>query len=184
VVAQASPRVVPTTAFGRRFRSTTEARWAVFLTEAGIAWEYEAETYDLGTLGWYLPDYWLPSPGWYLEVKPGRAKMLDADYDKAKGLFMATERPVLVANGFGRPGPEGFPNNEPGWIYDVWNPGDYNNAGAGGQGHHFAMCVCGQIDLSFGGLGTACRGKPGAHHSDRRRLDAAYEAALSFRPGE
>jgi hypothetical protein len=180
-----SPKVVPVTAFGRRFRSTTEARWAVFLTELGVAWEYEPETYDLGPpLGWYLPDFWLTGPGWFLEVKPGRAKMLDEDYDRAKALHLLTARPVLVANGFGRPGRDGFPRDEPGWIYDIWAPGNHNNAGAGGDGHHFSVCVCGRMDLSYGGLGTRCAGVPGVHRVDHQRLDTAYEAGLSFRAGE
>jgi hypothetical protein len=179
-----SPKVVPVTAFGRRFRSTTEARWAVFLTELGVSWEYEPETYDLGSLGWYLPDFWLPAQGWFLEVKPGRPSILDKDYDRAKALHLLTSRPVLVANGFGRPGADGYPNNEPGWIYDIWGPGNHNNAGAGGPGHHFAVCACGRLDLSFGGMGTRCVGTSGAHRIDWRRLGDAYDAATSFRPGE
>jgi len=175
------PKVVPVTALGRRFRSLTEARWAIFLSEADIAWEYEPETYDLGGLGWYLPDFWLTSPGWFLEVKPGRPTMLDADYDKAKALYLITERPVLVANGFGIPGPEGYPHNEPGWIYDIFTT-DRPSAGGGGSGHHFAVCICcGRVDLSFGGYGTQCVGRPGRHAS--LSLRDAYEAATSFRPG-
>ena len=45
---------------GYRFRSRLEARWAVFFDEIGIKYEYEKEGYDLGKLGWYLPDFWLP----------------------------------------------------------------------------------------------------------------------------
>ena len=57
---------------GYRFRSRLEARWAVFFDALGIEWEYEAEGYDLGPLGYYLPDFYLPQIGCFGEVKPGR----------------------------------------------------------------------------------------------------------------
>jgi hypothetical protein len=56
---------------GYRFRSRLEARWAVFLDAMGIEWTYEREDgVDLGDLGWYLPDFWLPKEREWLEVKP------------------------------------------------------------------------------------------------------------------
>lgn len=55
---------------GYRFRSRLEARWAVFFDAMGIKYEYESEGYDLGALGWYLPDFWLPDAKWHVEVKP------------------------------------------------------------------------------------------------------------------
>lgn len=51
-----------------RFRSRTEARYAVFLDALDEPWRYEAQ-------GWrfsgecYLPDFWLPRLQSYLEVK-------------------------------------------------------------------------------------------------------------------
>lgn len=51
-----APRVkisaIPTTYRGVRFRSRTEARWAVFLDEIGWPWEYE-----IRDLGGYIPDF-------------------------------------------------------------------------------------------------------------------------------
>lgn len=55
---------------GYRFRSRLEARWAVFFDEIGIKYEYEKEGYDLGKLGWYLPDFWLPEYELFVEIKP------------------------------------------------------------------------------------------------------------------
>lgn len=55
---------------GYRFRSRLEARWAVFFDALDIKWEYETEGYDLGPLGWYLPDFFLPDISWWCEVKP------------------------------------------------------------------------------------------------------------------
>lgn len=71
-------RVIPTVYKGYRFRSRLEARWAVFFDKAGIEWDYEPEGYDLGELGWYLPDFYLKnvhmrsdeSPGIWIEIKP------------------------------------------------------------------------------------------------------------------
>lgn len=54
---------------GYRFRSRLEARWAVFFDALGIEWEYEKEGYDLGEAGWYLPDFWLPEFGIWVEIK-------------------------------------------------------------------------------------------------------------------
>lgn len=57
---------------GYRFRSRLEARWAVFFDALGIKWEYEVEGFDLGTGGLYLPDFFLPERGMWIEIK-GRA---------------------------------------------------------------------------------------------------------------
>lgn len=54
---------------GYRFRSRLEARWAVFFDALGIEYEYEKEGYDLGELGWYLPDFWLPKLEMFIEIK-------------------------------------------------------------------------------------------------------------------
>lgn len=58
---------VTTIAYGRRFRSRLEARWAVFFTTLGIPWEYEPEAFRT-TKGVYLPDFIVC--GRYAEVKP------------------------------------------------------------------------------------------------------------------
>jgi len=54
---------------GYHFRSRTEARWAVCFDALNIQYEYEKEGYDLGELGWYLPDFWLPEYQMFAEVK-------------------------------------------------------------------------------------------------------------------
>lgn len=61
-------KAIETTWQGYRFRSRTEARWAVALSVAGIRFEYEAQGFDLPS-GWYLPDFWLPERNTWLEVK-------------------------------------------------------------------------------------------------------------------
>lgn len=54
---------------GYKFRSRTEARWAVYFDALGITYEYEKEGYNLGKLGRYLPDFWLPQVNMWAEVK-------------------------------------------------------------------------------------------------------------------
>ncbi|MHC4463683.1 MAG: PDDEXK family nuclease [Planctomycetota bacterium] len=54
---------------GDFFRSRLEARWAVFFRTLGIEYKYEPDGYDInGT--WYLPDFYLPDQGYWLEIKP------------------------------------------------------------------------------------------------------------------
>lgn len=55
---------------GYKFRSRLEARYAVFFDALGVKWEYEAEGFDLGQVGWYLPDFYFPQAQWHGEVKP------------------------------------------------------------------------------------------------------------------
>jgi hypothetical protein len=62
-------RAIPTRYKGYHFRSRLEARWAVVLDALGICWRYEDQGYDLGHLGQYLPDFWLPDLNTFLEVK-------------------------------------------------------------------------------------------------------------------
>lgn len=89
---------IPTTYNGITFRSRTEARWAVFFDKMGIAWQYEAEGYQLPNAGYYLPDFWLPDlggTGTFFEVKPN---FMDGA-DKAEELSMLTMKPVAISNG-------------------------------------------------------------------------------------
>src|SRR4051812_22895140 len=51
------------------FRSRLEAAWGEYLTAAGLKWEYESGRYRVGT-GRYTPDFWLPTVGVFVEVKP------------------------------------------------------------------------------------------------------------------
>lgn len=79
---------------GYRFRSRLEARWAVFFDALKLRWEYEKEGYDLGDLGPYLPDFWLPDVNMWAEVKP----LLFTNTEKAKcrALTDATGYPCLM----------------------------------------------------------------------------------------
>jgi hypothetical protein len=55
---------------GYRFRSRTEARWAVYFNALELKWEYEIEGYKLSNNSYYLPDFWFPELECFAEVKP------------------------------------------------------------------------------------------------------------------
>ena len=52
-----------------RFRSRTEARWAVYFDAIGLKWDYELQGFEFGQVR-YLPDFWLPEMKMWAEVKP------------------------------------------------------------------------------------------------------------------
>lgn len=83
---------IPTTWNGVRFRSRLEARWAMFLEEQCLAWNYEPESYELPDGSWYVPDFWLPDLDCWLEVKgPGISGT-----DKTYALSLSTRHPAVV----------------------------------------------------------------------------------------
>ncbi len=90
-------KAIETSYRGYRFRSRTEARWAVFLDVAGIEWTYEEEGYDLDGV-WYLPDFVLKVYGGrcWMEVKPTAPTLNDAAWIKASKLSAIARGPVIV----------------------------------------------------------------------------------------
>jgi len=95
-------KVLPTIYDGIKFRSRTEARWAILFTELGINWEYEREGYQLPS-GRYLPDFYLHDVGatsssstWF-EVK-GKDPT-EAEQTKARELSQLTGEDVIIAFG-------------------------------------------------------------------------------------
>lgn len=54
---------------GYRFRSRLEAKWAVYFDRAGIKYEYEPQGFQFDDGTRYLPDFYLPAYGIYLETK-------------------------------------------------------------------------------------------------------------------
>jgi hypothetical protein len=72
---------IPTAYRGTTFRSRLEANWAASLDARGIVWEYEPKGIDLPSGRTYIPDFWLPSLGTWIEVKgpgvPGVEKAIE-----------------------------------------------------------------------------------------------------------
>lgn len=63
---------IPRRYAGVNFRSTLEADWASTLDDIGILWEYEPKTVTLPSGATYIPDFFLPELGMWIEVKgPG-----------------------------------------------------------------------------------------------------------------
>ncbi|MEU2603228.1 hypothetical protein [Streptomyces albus] len=60
---------IPTWYGNTTFRSRLEADWAATLDTLDIAWQYEPETITLPSGTRYIPDFWLPDIGVWLEVK-------------------------------------------------------------------------------------------------------------------
>lgn len=91
-------QAIETTYRGYRFRSRTEARWAVFFDTLGLKFEYEKEGFKLRS-GWYLPDFWLPDVmgGSWFEVKG--TSMTKEEELLAMQLSEATYKEVFVAVG-------------------------------------------------------------------------------------
>lgn len=82
---------------GRVFRSRLEARWAVFYDTLGIEYEYEKEGYNLGSGLNYLPDFWLPEQGCWVEIKP--IPPTELEIKKASALSANLGIPVYIAVG-------------------------------------------------------------------------------------
>ncbi len=89
---------------GYRFRSRTEARWAVFFSTVGWQWNYETEGYELGiSKTWYLPDFYMPMWDKYIEIKPLKPPT-NEELQKAALLVQHSGKPLLMLIGQPWPG--------------------------------------------------------------------------------
>lgn len=86
------PRAIETRYQGYRFRSRTEARWAVFFRYLGLPWDYEPEGFELPGGTRYLPDFKI-GHAWF-EVKPPGDSA-----DKARLFYEHIGAPVFVLDG-------------------------------------------------------------------------------------
>jgi hypothetical protein len=85
---------------GCHFRSRLEARWAVFFEQAGLPWRYEPEGYALcvdeqPSIA-YLPDFYVPALGHWIEVKP---EAPTGEQRKVVELFTDQVGPLLLVCG-------------------------------------------------------------------------------------
>jgi hypothetical protein len=90
---------IQTTYKGYKFRSRLEARWAVFLDDIGLVWEYEKDGYNLPS-GPYLPDFYLTDWNCWVEVKG--TYPTEEEKTKCEELHWETDKAVLLV--YGLPG--------------------------------------------------------------------------------
>jgi hypothetical protein len=164
---------------GVMFRSRIEARWAVFLDEFGIIWEYEKEGLNLGGT-WYLPDFWLPQLGVWMEIK-GAAPNKE-ELEKAALLAAGTGSDVFIFHG---DIPRGVD-----WYYHEQSPGAIRFEGSSGgldsERFFFSLCrrclTCGIVPA--GKTSELCGCATGHYTTlDERRIEGAYDKARSERFG-
>lgn len=86
--AETTVQAIETIYQGCKFRSRTEARWAVFFTALGIKWVYEPEGFKIGNIR-YLPDFLLFPP-----KNPG-----GGDFAKAHTFAQASRITMLLCEG-------------------------------------------------------------------------------------
>lgn len=187
---------------GTRFRSRTEARWAVFFDAMGLRWQYEPEGYDLGDGLWYLPDFFLPDLDLFIEVKPPLpmgdgvffAGPSEEMFEKVRR-FQYLLTPVSSADEApwpprivmlcGAPGPMSLEK-----LYGDAAP--YQGFIVGDSSRYWCECVsCGAVGIQFDGRADRNKHKQGCrvestkegrgHNLDSPRLLAAYEAACNAR---
>lgn len=115
---------------GNFFRSRGEAKWAVFMDAAGVAYEYEPQGFETEA-GRYLPDFYLPDLGEWLEIKP-RIELV-TDYDRQRHQAFAIHNRISILAGQPWPGSYQF------WTFDAhdkpWNKGE----------QWARCCLCGRI---------------------------------------
>lgn len=90
-------RPIETRYKGYRFRSRLEARWAVFFDNYGLRYEYELEGYRIGSVC-YLPDFFLPDLGVFVEIKPTKALSLE-DITKLFAFALDGDKKTLLIIG-------------------------------------------------------------------------------------
>jgi hypothetical protein len=91
-------RAIETRYAGCRFRSRTEARYAVFMDRLGLVWEYEPQGFVMdGTA--YLPDFYLPRLHKYLEIKGGEPSWPEVEKVLKLAAAVAGEDTVSLLKG-------------------------------------------------------------------------------------
>lgn len=90
-------RAIKTLHNGHKFRSRTEARWAVFLEALGVAYEYEKEWVKLPDVGRHLPDFYLPATNRYVQIKGMEPD--DKAQKQAKELSRLKDTWVFIVSG-------------------------------------------------------------------------------------
>ncbi|RJG10943.1 hypothetical protein D3879_14790 [Pseudomonas cavernicola] len=81
---------------GYEMRSHSETRWAAIMDALSIVWLYEPRVIDTRH-GWYLPDFFIPAAGVFVEVKGPTPNTVEIE--KAGDAETQTGCPVIFAHG-------------------------------------------------------------------------------------
>ena len=96
-------KAIETEYAGYKFRSRTEARWAVFFDTIGFKWQYEEEGYELPNGRWYLPDFKVIMPNekiYYCEIKPIEFDhFIDAEIYDYRLFVKMVDKPIIILTG-------------------------------------------------------------------------------------
>jgi hypothetical protein len=159
---------IETTYNGVKYRSRTEARWAVFFDSIGLRAQYEADGFLIRE-GGYLPDFWLPDVRVFLEVK-GVEPTIE-ERTKCSALTTAASCDVLIAIGAPEMAFSLLWCDREGWRDDrfFFAHDRYADAGFWLVGQHTAHVIGPSSRLPGGPITTL--------------TDAAYETARSERFG-
>ena len=167
---------------GIRFRSRTEARWAVFMDALGVVWEYEREGFDLGDGVLYLPDFWLPQLNCWIEIKGVRAVPED-ELKKVRRLAKQSGKDVYLFCG----SPLAPDEDNPNLWYGAESAADWFPSEGGQDGHHlWCECPrCRRVGIEFDGragrIGCGCYPGDKVYNFRSPRLMVAYSKARQAR---
>jgi hypothetical protein len=167
---------------GHRFRSRSEARWAVFFNALGVPYEYEKEGFDLEGVGRYLPDFWLPEQDFWIEIK-GSEPTSD-EGERASALARATGKRVFVFFGdIPQSTKDSWGGEDSAHLYCTFQIEGENEVG---WDSYYCWCECPRcekVGIEFSGrferLCDCVSGDKGLCNS--LRIQAAYKAARSAR---
>lgn len=136
---------IPTLFDGIRFRSRIEARWAVFFKALGIEAQYEPEGFTFSDGAWYLPDFYLPEFGYWIEIKGA----IPTAQEMNKAAMLAQSRQELVFVFYGNiPNPPEYTNDSAAIVIPA-SDGLTNTD----TGYRWTQCdVCGQYNLTWQGV--------------------------------
>lgn len=163
-------KAIKTTYLGTVYRSRIEARWAIFLDEMGINFEYEKEGFELKDGTPYLPDFYLPEENYYLEIKGTKY----SDKESSKASLLAEESETVVFILFG-----GIPNYRK--IKDhchCFKPNFWDN------NYLWCKCpCCGKLGLEFEGRSNrlSCECISVKHRDVHKDILAALDKARSYK---
>jgi hypothetical protein len=180
-------KAIETSYRGYRFRSRSEARWAVFFDKAGVEWDYECQGYET-TAGRYLPDFYLPGLSEWIEIKP-RIELITPKERAKTSAFSAGGASISVLTGKPWPAeyrffdPVSFEKTRQFWMKcpncnQVVFAEIEGSKGSNHPGEHRFWCpVCEIADPVSNGFGY-CRA---SHDLESCEVRLAFAAARSAR---